>query len=214
MKKYITVGLAALVASLALSTEASAQSGVFNYNDGDGAGDAGSYAPGSSFTFSITLAFTPGGTIGNLEGVSYWFEQVSPAGAPFNFAITLRDITGSMFTFEQTPGLTYPQNLASQNDNDLGALLPGNTGVGAGSYFLANITVSIDPAAAPGVYTIGNTISGGKTSVYFDDGFLDSAPIPRALYTITVIPEPSTYALLGFAAIGLVGVAVRRRSLN
>ena len=76
---------------------------TFIYNDGSGVPDAGTYTPGASFTFSITLAFTSGGTITNLDGVSYWFQQKSP-GSPFIASITLRDVTGSPFTDLQTPG--------------------------------------------------------------------------------------------------------------
>ena len=37
-----------------------------------GVPNAGTYTPGSSFTFSINLGFTPGGSIVNLDGLSYW----------------------------------------------------------------------------------------------------------------------------------------------
>jgi hypothetical protein len=211
MKKHLFAVLAALGCSLALFSTASAQTALFIYNDGNGVPNAGTYHPGDSFTFSITLAFTPGGTVANLEGLSYWFQQQSPAGAPFNFSITLRDVTGSGFTDLQTPGLTYPQTLNPSNANDLGALLPiGQPADGAGSYLVANITVSIDPnAPISGTYVLSNTITGSKTSVITDNAGHTFA-IPEADYTVTLVPEPATWAAGILAIAGLVFTQRRR----
>jgi hypothetical protein len=192
MKKQILVIAAVMLCACGSVPQAWAQTALFSYNDGSGVPNAGSYTPGSSFTFSISLAFTPGGSVANLEGLSYWFEQQNP-GAPFNFAITNRDVTGSSFTDLQTPGLTYPQNMTPQSGSDLGAALPGPTGVGTGNYFIANVTVSISATAALGTYTIENTTSAGKKSVISDDAG-NTFAIPAAFYTITVVPEPGTWA--------------------
>ena len=119
MKKHLLVAVALLLSVIG----ARAQSALFIYNDGSGTPNAGTYTPGSTFTFSINLGFVAGGSIVNLDGLSYWMTQQSP-GSPTPFAITLRDVTGSMFTDLQTPGLTYPQTLSPTNANDLGAAIP------------------------------------------------------------------------------------------
>ena len=157
------------------------------------------------------LTFAPGGPVANLEGLSYWMQQASPAGAPFNFSITLRDVTGSGFTDLQTPGLTYPQTLNPSNANDLGALLPvGQPADGAGSYLVANITVFInDTAPISGTYVLSNTLSGGKTSVITDNAGHTFA-IPEADYTVTLVPEPATWVGAILALIAL-GFSQRRR---
>src|SRR5436305_7936298 len=143
MKKHLLAAVALLLSVIG----ANSQTALFIYNDNSGTPNAGTYTPGSSFTFSIGLTFAPGGAIANLDGLSYWMTQQSP-GAPTPFSITMRDVTGSIFTDLQTPGLTYPQNLNPTNANDLGAAIPvgtpaGSEAVGAGTYFIANITIAI-----------------------------------------------------------------------
>ena len=208
MKKQLLVAIALF--SLALGA-AQAQTALFIYNDGNGVPNAGTYTPGSSFTFSINLGFAPGGSIANLEGLSYWFQQSFPSIAPFPFSITLRDVTGSPFTDLQTPGLTYPQNLSPVNANDLGAAQPaGPAGLGAGTYFVADITVSI-PSNAPitGTFVLSNTTSGPKTSV-ISDSFGHTFGIPEADYIITMIPEPATWLVPSLGVAGLLFIQRRK----
>lgn len=192
MKKHLLTAVAILICTFAAISMSSGQTASFIYDDGNGTPNVGSYTPGSSFTFSINLAFTPGGAVPNLAGLSYWFEQQNP-NSPFNFAITLRNVTGSPFTDLQTPGLTYPQTLAPQNVKDLGALDPNLTGFGAGTYFVANVTVSIDSGTVLGTYLIENTTTApGKTSV-ISDNLGHTFAIPQATYEIDVVPEPATW---------------------
>lgn len=207
--RLLLAAIALTAAFLFSATNGKAQTDLFIYNDNSGVPNAGTYTPGSTFTFSINLAFTPGGTISNLDGVSYWFTQRSPA-SPTPFAITLRDPTGSIFNSLQTPGMTYPQNLNPTNANDFGAFIASGPGVGAGTYFVANITVSI-PLSAPtsGTYVISNTTTGGKTSV-IADSFGHTFAIPEADYTITMIPEPATWVTPVLGAVAML-FAQRRR---
>ena len=203
MKKF-AVALAVFILAMFAASTTRAQTALFIYNDNNGLPNAGTYTPGSSFTFSINLGVVPGGNIQNVDGLTYFFQQTTPNTAPFPFSITLRDVTGSMFTDLQTPGLSYPQTLNPANTKDLGALIPGNQSpVGAGTYFIANLTISI-PLNAPtsGTFVISNTFSGGKTSV-ITDSFGNTFAIPEADYTITMIPEPATWLtpILGVAAL-------------
>src|SRR3954468_3097434 len=203
-KKYLLSAAAALVCIFGSIPVAPGQTALFSYNDGNGVPDAGSYHPGDSFTFSISLTFAPGGAVTNLEGLSYWLQQKTPAGAPFNFSITLRDATASQFSDLQTPSLSYPQLLNPSNASDLGGARPSATGVGAGTYFIADITVSISNSAPTiGTFVLDNTLTGGKTSVISDDAGHTFA-IAEADYTITMVPEPSTWfaAILTLLAIG------------
>src|SRR6266513_1867495 len=125
-RKLLGTAALAIIFACAGASATQAQTALFIYNDGSGAPDAGTYRPGDTFTFNISLAFTTGGTIQNLDGLSYWFQQTNPSIAPFPFSITLRNVSGSMFTELQTGGLTYPQTLNPSNAKDLGALLPSS----------------------------------------------------------------------------------------
>jgi hypothetical protein len=210
MKKHLLIAIALVLTGLGA---AQAQTALFIYNDGNGLPDSGTYTPGSSFTFNISLAFTSGGSITNLDGLSYWLRQSMPSIAPFPFSVTLRDVTGSMFTDLQTPGLTYPQSLNPVNANDLGAAIPvgmppGSEAVGNGTYFIAAITVSI-PLDAPttGTFVLSNTTSGPKTSV-ISDSFGNTFAIPETDYTITMIPEPATWLT---PILGVVALLVTQR---
>jgi hypothetical protein len=209
MKKFFALGV--LLLSMAAASQA--QTDLFIYNDngaGGGTPSSGTYTPGSSFTFDISLQFAPGGTIQNLAGLSYWMQQLSPSSSPFPFSITLRDATGSQFSFLQTPGLTYPQNLSPSNANDLGGTTQSGTGVGAGTYFVAAITMTI-AADAPtsGTFVLSNTLTGGKTSIITDD-LGHTFAIPEADYTITMVPEPATWLTPSLGAIALIFVQRRR----
>src|SRR5690348_17212412 len=209
MKKHVMVAITAL-GFLVVSSVSWAQTANFIYNDGNGVPNAGTYHPGDSFTFSISLAFAPGGTITNLDGLSYWFQQKSPA-SPFIASITLRDVTGSQFTDLQTPTLTYPQNLNPSNPNDLGAAIPvGNPAVGSGLYFIDKITVKIsDTAPIVGTFVLSDTLTGGKTSVISDSAGHTFA-IAESDYTITMVPEPGTWAAAILTLLALV-YSQRRR---
>ena len=209
MMKLLPLSLLVALLLGLTSLTASAQSGTFSFDDGVGTPNAGTYTAGSSFTFAINMAFTHGGNVANLEGLSYWFEQQNPS-APFNFSITNRNATASQFSFLQTPGIVFPQAMSPSSASDLGGGTQSGSGVGDGTYLIANLTISISPTAAAGVYVIENTTTAGKTSLLSDD-LGHTLAIPRATYTITVVPEPSAGWLL-LSAFPLAAVFGYRRA--
>jgi hypothetical protein len=219
MKKHLLLSMLAVGLIVGTASPVNAQSAFFTYT-----GVPTNLTPGGSFTIGVNITFTAGGNINNLAGFSYWMWQ--PSGANFPFAITNRNVTGSIFTDLQSSGLQYPQPMTpinrnpdgSTNGTDLGALFAGSsTPQPNGTYFVANLTFSISNDFMPGSYSISNTTQatpgvGGRFSVITDsDG--DTFAIAASPFNITVlgIPEPSTYALLGMGIIPAAVAAYRRR---
>jgi hypothetical protein len=211
MKKLLIIAVIALACAIAMP-RVSAQSAMFTYTGLP----SGPVMPGSSFTIGINLTFTAGGFVNSIQGLSYWLFQFSPTG-PYPFAITSRDVTGSPFN-QINPLMLFPQTIDPINRpptgtaSDLGATsaipLP------SGTYFIANLTLSVAPNSVPGSYTLGNTTNsapgvGGRISVIVDSEG-DTAPIAGSNFNVTVVPEPSSLALMVVGVVG-AGLAVYRR---
>ncbi|MBA3544041.1 MAG: PEP-CTERM sorting domain-containing protein [Chthoniobacterales bacterium] len=158
----------------------------------------------------------------NSLGLSYWFE-VQNALAP-NISIT----SVTYFTFLD-PNQTTPNpalfNATSgahagylTETRDLGAT-PRDISMSTppGSYLIASIQFTLN-GAAPGTYLLKSTTVSPHASEVSDTNFV-SHNLPASTYTITIastgtmttVPEPTTYSLLGVAASVLLLAAYRRR---
>jgi hypothetical protein len=163
------------------------------------------YAPATKFgvtdgTFSASLT--------GLAGPNYGQMLLSPYEASWT-----AEIGGatSMSLDVYTPNASFGYYCQFQlglvnNDTGYVALNPVYTGTGIGSE--TTITVPISPSVAATLAAssnptqlfiqIGGGYTAGNETMYLDN--------------LRVVPEPSTFALLGFGVLGLVGVARRRRS--
>lgn len=217
MKKLLIISAIAFAYIVSAVPPAFAQTASFTYTN-----LPVNVAAGGTFTIGISVVFTPGGTVANLRGLSYWMFQSNPASG-FPFTITNRDVTGSSFNILQSPGLTYAQKLdpisrnsdGSTTNTDLGAV--ASSSFANGSQFVANLTFSVAANATLGSYTISNTTAttpnvGSRISRVFDSNG-NGKDITSSPFTFTVIPEPSTFVLLGLGAVAAGGAFYRRRRL-
>ena len=177
----------------------------------DGLADPASTTVNAGDTFSFTLQLT---TDIQTVGITYTLETLTGSLSSGQLRLTGRNTTGTTFSDLATSNgvaLTAANALLdSVNNNDLGGgVADVFTPNPAGSLFLATYTVQALPSISPGTYTIRLSSSSVVASGTFPDFF--DAPISNTatnIYTVTVVPEPTSTALM---MVGLVSLAARRR---
>lgn len=166
------------------------------------------WTPGTSVTLAVQDTYSGFG--GGSWASSYWL-QVSSAVAPF------LTITGLTYFPPFPNGYSGPFPVAFNVSGqpgftgeapDLGAGVNGV--VPDGSYHITDITFALAANAPVGTYTLLTTTASPRGSIQVTSDFNDF-PIPQASFVFTVVPEPSTLALVALAALGAGIVAYRRR---
>lgn len=79
---------------------------------------------------------------------------------------------------------------------------------------ITDITFALAANAPAGTYTLRTTTASPRGSEQIDSGFNDApndVGIPQASFVFNVVPEPSTLALIGLAALGVGVMACRHR---
>lgn len=187
--------------------------------------------PGGTFLAHLYVAVPAAGTgfNGELAGID-WFvaTDITARGKLSILGRTLE------FGLAPTANPTFPQSLYLQstsppedyvNDypppdvaDSLGGYFPtlpaaplkgpDNPSDPPVSYLLSVLTMKVDDALAPGVYPLVTSVPTPDYG-WFDTDFYSGIILDNALLHITVVPEPSEYAMA--VAAGLLGLGLYRR---
>jgi hypothetical protein len=196
------------------------QSQSLTFNDlGLGGGDAthGTFNQNGTFSFDVSLTFAGY----NSTGLSFWLETVTAFAGSLSitgvtYGTTFPDATQTApnpAQFNATAGATAG-NLTETRD--LGSTINDFSMVpGPGTYFVAHISFNLNNAA-PGTYILQSTVQSphGSEATSFDGTNFADNNLPAAQYFITIVPEPTTLALIGLTAVGGAIIAHRRRVLR
>ncbi len=187
-----------------------------SFDDGSGTPNAGTYMSTDTISFDVFLTFAGY----NSPGMSFWLEGQNGI-AQF---LTLTSVTfGTTFPDPTTPSGQIPgQHFNSASGAspgfmsevpDLGSTGDPQTPATPGTYLECHVVLQVT-GAMMGTFILQSTTVVPHASEVADTDFGDHNIVPAAQYMITIVPEPTTLALIGMTAVGGAFIAHRRRVLK
>lgn len=179
-----------------------------------------SWTPGTSFQLNTSLTYSGYSSFGQ----SYWLE-VNSALAPF------LQISGETYSSQwNDPNQTTPNpSLFNQSSGasagfmadqrDLGATNASTPGseIPPGTYALNTLTFDLAAGASALIgqsFTLRTTTVSPRASIVTDASFNDNNIIPPGTIVVTIVPEPSTLALIGLTGAATGFLVFRRRKTS
>lgn len=211
----IAIGCLLLMAGLAFGQES-----IAIYNSGTNT-TSGTFNSTDSFNLDVFSTYTGYSSF----GLSYWLQvpdgiasQVSLTNAQYFTFSNANNSGPATVAFDTTGSGTGADTGFTLETRDLGGTVPDTStpanGIAAGTYHDTTFTVNLN-GVAPGTYELRSTVLPSRVSEQSDTSFTAHAFDSQAVYTITVVPEPATWSLMGLGGLGAFGISWlrgRRRS--
>ncbi len=152
---------------------------------------ASTVAPGGSFTVDIY-----GTSVNTIGGFSLFLNSNASGN---QLQITSQSLNTTSFTYGG-PSPSFPESIsATAQSQDLGAFSTSSLAANT-QFLLGTDTIFINASTPGGIFQIGNT----SGTVFDDPTFSTEDFAGVSNFSVTVTPEPSTWALLfmGMASVG------------